>query len=482
MEIAFDNTYRRLPDRFFAEVRPASVPAPRMIRVNRPLAEELGIDPDWLESEKGLAVLAGNEIAEGSDPIAQAYAGHQFGGWVPQLGDGRAILLGEVVDTSGKRRDLQLKGSGRTPWSRGGDGKSPLGPVLREYIVSEAMHALGVPSTRALAAVETGEPVYRDEKLPGAVFTRVASSHVRVGTFQYFLAREDAEALALLADHVIDRHYPEAREAEEPLLGLLEGVVARQARLIASWMQLGFIHGVMNTDNMTISGETIDFGPCAFQDEFHSEKVFSSIDRYGRYAWMNQPSIGQWNLTRFAETLLPLLGDEREEVIARVEPIVAGFGPVLREAYYAGFAAKFGLRKADEQTEEWIDATMKTLEQHGVDFTRFFRSLVDAAEGDESALVAEFPSESAAREWVPGWKQIANGAPDAEGMARRNPVRIPRNHRVEEAIKAATGGDYGPFHRLVDSVAEPYRRDERYADLEEAPRPEERVHETFCGT
>ncbi|MEM1443673.1 MAG: YdiU family protein, partial [Verrucomicrobiota bacterium] len=363
----FQNFYAELPDHFYEKVSPAEVPSPELIRVNKDLAEELGLDPEWLASEEGLGMLSGNALPEGANPIAQAYAGHQFGGWSPQLGDGRAVLLGEVLHRDGQPRDIQLKGAGRTPFSRGGDGKSPLGPVIREYLVSEAMAALGVPTTRALAAVATGETVYREEALPGGVFTRVASSHVRVGTFQFFYAREDLEALKTLATFVIDRHYPEAREAENPYEELLKSVIRSQASLIAQWMQLGFIHGVMNTDNMTISGETIDYGPCAFMDEFDPETAFSSIDHQGRYAWVNQPGIANWNLARLAETLLPLISEDRDEAVAIGEGYLKDFEGIFHEYYFGGFAKKFALDLGHEQTRPFVEKTLGLMAQARID-------------------------------------------------------------------------------------------------------------------
>jgi uncharacterized protein YdiU (UPF0061 family) len=340
MSILFDNTYSQLPERFFARQQPARVPAPTLIRLNVDLAAQLSIDADWLRSADGVAMLSGNAMPEGAEPIAQAYAGHQFGGFVSQLGDGRAILIGEVLDAEGGRHDLQLKGSGRTRFSRGGDGKAALGPVLREYIVSEAMAALGVPTTRALAAVTTGETVLRQEgTLPGAVFTRVAASHIRVGTFQYFLARNDVDGLRLLADHAIARHFPQAARAPNAYVALLESVVSAQASLIAHWMSLGFIHGVMNTDNPAISGETIDYGPCAFMDAFHPRCVYSSIDSRGRYAWGSQPDIGLWNVTRFAETLLPLLTDDPIDAGRIAEAVLSGYPEQFRSRFVARFRA-----------------------------------------------------------------------------------------------------------------------------------------------
>ena len=342
---------------------------------------DLGLDPDWLASPDGVEVLAGKRVPNGAEPIALAYAGHQFGHFVPQLGDGRAILLGEVIDRHGVRRDIQLKGSGRTPFSRNGDGRAALGPVLREYIVSEAMAALGIPTTRALAAVMTGEAVVRETLLPGAVLTRVAASHIRVGTFQYFAARDDVEAVRLLADHVIARHYPEAAHAERPYRALLEGVIARQAELIAQWLLVGFIHGVMNTDNMSIAGETIDFGPCAFMDAYDPATVFSSIDQQGRYAYANQPRIAHWNLARLAETLLPLLAEDQDSAVADAEEALAAFGPRFEAVFHAGLRRKIGLFTEHDEDPELIQALLSAMAQNGADFTLTFRELCDAAGG-----------------------------------------------------------------------------------------------------
>ena len=482
MQIPFDNTYARLPERFYARQEPARVPAPMLIRLNRELAAQLTIDADWLHSADGVATLAGNEIPEGAEPIAQAYAGHQFGGFAPQLGDGRALLLGEVVDTDGARRDLQLKGSGRTPFSRGGDGKSALGPVIREYIVSEAMAALGVPTTRALAAVATGERVMRQEgPLPGGVFTRVAASHIRVGTFQYFHARQDIEALRLLADHAIARHYPEAAETPTPYLTLLECLVAAQADLVAHWMSLGFIHGVMNTDNTAVSGETIDYGPCAFMDAFHAQRVFSSIDTAARYAWGNQPEIGLWNLTRFAETLLPLLSQSRSEAIPLAEGAVHGYAARFSGQFAVRFRAKLGL--PPEAPIERIDECLDLLDAQQVDFTLFFRRLTGIAGGaDPGTLAGMFSDSEPFEAWFATWRREADPGAYLTEMRAANPVRIPRNHRVEQAIQGAYRGDFATFHRLVDGLAAPYTDQAEYADLETPPQPEEVVHQTFCGT
>jgi len=482
MPIRFDNTYATLPEHFFVRQHPAAVPSPSLVRLNRGLAAELSLDPDWLQSPDGIAMLAGNAVPEGADPLAQAYAGHQFGGFVSQLGDGRALLLGEVVGVDGMRRDLQLKGSGRTPFSRGGDGKSALGPVLREYIVSEAMAALGVPTTRALAAVATGERVRRQEGLlAGGVFTRVAASHVRVGTFQYFLARRDNEALRHLADYVVARHYPDAVAAPNPYAALLEAVAMGQADLIAQWMALGFIHGVMNTDNTAISGETIDFGPCAFMDAFHPQCVFSSIDAGGRYAWGNQPDIGLWNLTRFAEALLPLLSDDQSQAIAMAETVLSTYPNRFEQQYIARFRAKLGLQSQAPVAR--IQECLDLLAAHEVDFTLFFRHLTRVAGGeDPTTLASLFANSEPFQTWFATWRGETRAASLLAGMRAANPIRIPRNHRVEFAIQHAYGGDFAPFHRLVDALATPYTEDDEYADLESPPRPEEVVHRTFCGT
>jgi uncharacterized protein YdiU (UPF0061 family) len=485
MQIPFDNTYARLPARFFSKQAPTPVAAPQLIRLNHGLASELGIDADWLASPAGIAVLAGNAIATGSEPIAQAYAGHQFANFVPQLGDGRAILLGEVINAAGARRDIQLKGPGPTPYSRRGDGRAALGPVLREYIVSEAMTALGVPSTRALAAVASGETVYRETALPGAIFTRIAASHLRVGTFQFFAARQDTDALRVLTDYAIARHYPDAATAANPALAFLEAVIKAQCDLVTSWLHLGFIHGVMNTDNVSISGETLDFGPCAFMDDFHPQCVFSAIDRNARYAWGNQPAICQWNLTRLAETLLPLLSDDTDEATSLAETALAVFPDRFHAGYLAGFRRKLGLPDTlADGGAAFIKSTLATLANQEVDYTQFFRQLTRLAAGEsDTHLVTRFTDPSAAATWLNEWRTLTT--PTAESLATMratNPIIIPRNHRVEEAIQAALKNDYAPFNRLVDALANPFTEDPTYTDLEAAPAPEERVTQTFCGT
>jgi uncharacterized protein YdiU (UPF0061 family) len=490
---AFDNTYARLPEHFYARLSPTPVAAPRIVKVNVKLARELGLDAEALASEHGAAVLAGNRVPDGAEPIALAYAGHQFGYFVPQLGDGRANLLGEVVSRDGKRYDVQLKGSGRTPFSRGGDGRAALGPVLREYIVSEAMAALGVPTTRALAAVTTGEPVLRDAVLPGAVLTRVAASHLRVGTFQYFAARGDTEGLRTLADYAIARHYPEALHAKEPYRMLLEGVIARQARLIAQWMLLGFIHGVMNTDNTSISGETIDYGPCAFLEEYDPAKVYSSIDHGGRYAFGNQPRIALWNLARLAETLLPILvlesGSEEAAMVAAKEALSA-FQTQFEEAHRAGMRQKIGLVVEREGDAVLAEELLHCMAVHRADFTLTFRRLCDAAAGPEgdAGVRALFADPAAYDGWAAGWRrrleeESADPRARAAAMRRMNPAFIPRNHLVEAALEAASSRqDFQPFEDLLAVISRPYDERPELERYSTPARPEERVLETFCGT
>lgn len=488
MSIAFDNSYARLPDRFFAAAQPLQSPSPQLIRANEALTAELGIDPAWLESTGGLDMLSGRVLPEGAEPIAQAYAGHQFGNFVPQLGDGRAILLGEVVDRQGRRRDIQLKGAGRTRFSRGGDGRAALGPVLREYIVSEAMAALNIPTTRALAAVSTGDMVDRETRLPGAMLTRVASSHIRVGTFQYFAAREDVEALRLLADHVIARHYPSAAGAPSPYRALLDAVIAAQAHLVARWLLVGFIHGVMNTDNMSVAGETIDYGPCAFMDAYDPATVFSSIDRMGRYAYGNQPRIAHWNLTRFAETLLPLLADQQDAAIEDAQDALASFGPAFETAYFDGLRRKIGLESDEIGDIDLIDDALTRLKDNTVDFTLFFRNLGMAAIGQDEPVRALFIDPTAIDDWAAAWRlRLSRETRDAESrrasMDRVNPAFIPRNHQVEATIEAAVQrSDFSPFHRLLDVLSRPFDDQTDAQAFAEPPLPHERVAATYCGT
>ncbi|UWQ16585.1 YdiU family protein [Jannaschia sp. M317] len=460
---AFDNSYARLPARFYTRMAPTKVAAPELIALNAPLATELGLNVDALRAAAD--VFAGNQVPDGAEPLAQLYAGHQFGGWSPQLGDGRAILLGEHV--AGDRRvDVQLKGSGPTPYSRRGDGRAALGPVIREYIVSEAMHALGVPTTRALAVASTGETVLRETgPLPGGVLTRIAASHIRVGTFQVFAARDDADALQHLLDHAIARHAP---DAEGPM-GLLRHVMQAQARLIAQWMGFGFVHGVMNTDNMTISGETIDYGPCAFLEAYHPDTVFSSIDQHGRYAWKNQPDIGLWNLAQLATALLPLMG-ERTEAVAEATEVLEGFRDLYATAWTEVMTAKIGV--PDMQLAMELLAIMA--EGQG-DFTNTFRALTIAPETARDQVL----NRDRFDDWLLRWK-AAN--PDHAAMTRANPAIIPRNHRVEEAIDAAYTGDFAPFHALNAVLDDPWQETEANAPYRSPATAQERVLRTFCGT
>jgi uncharacterized protein YdiU (UPF0061 family) len=486
----FQNTYAALPASFFARVAPTPVASPRLIKLNRPLAQHLGLDPDWLDSPEGTEILAGQRIPDGAEPIAMAYAGHQFGHFVPQLGDGRAILLGEVIDADGVRRDIQLKGSGPTPFSRRGDGRAALGPVLREYIVSEAMAALGIPTTRSLAAVVTGESVMRETALPGAVLTRVASSHIRVGTFQYFAARGDTEGVRRLADHVIARHYPQAASATRPYHALLEGVIARQAELVGRWLLVGFIHGVMNTDNTSISGETIDYGPCAFMDAYDPAMVFSSIDEQGRYAYANQPRIALWNLTRLAECLLPLLADAQDKAIEQAQVMLGEFAEKFTAAYQAGLRDKIGLFTTRDGDEALVQDLLDAMAKNQADFTLTFRHLGEAALGaDHDDKVRRlFADPAAYDEWAVRWRARIGEEPQAPAARRTamravNPAFIPRNHRIEEVIQAAvTRDDFPPFERLLTVLSRPYEDQPAFSDYAEAPEPHQRVLQTFCGT
>jgi protein adenylyltransferase len=484
----FDNTYARELEGFYVPWKAAQVARPSLVKFNRELAQGLGLDADALDSEEGARIFAGNEIPEGAAPLAQAYAGHQFGGFVPQLGDGRALLLGEVIDRNGRRRDIQLKGSGPTPFSRAGDGRAALGPVLREYLIGEAMHALGIPTTRALAAVLTGEPVFRESAQPGAILTRIAASHVRVGTFQFFAARGDQAKVQRLADYVIERHYPELKGDANPYLGLLERVRDRQAALVASWMRVGFIHGVMNTDNMAISGETIDYGPCAFMDHYDPATVFSSIDTQGRYAYANQPRIAQWNLARFAETLLSLIDADRNRAIARATEVVNTFPEQYERQWLKGMRSKLGLVSEEEADLNLAAGFLTAMEGKKVDYTLAFRYLADAVLGREEPLRALFADPSAYDLWSGPWRaRLAREAVAplvrAEAMRHTNPAFIPRNHRVEEALSAAMErADYAPFETLLNILSRPFDDQPEFAAFTE-PAPEGRgCYQTFCGT
>jgi uncharacterized protein YdiU (UPF0061 family) len=486
LRIAFDNSYARLPDRMFARLDPTKVAAPALVKLNTELAALLGLDPAALASPEGVAMLAGNFVPTGAWPIATAYAGHQFGNFVPQLGDGRAILLGEVVGTDGVRRDIQLKGAGRTPFSRGGDGRAALGPVLREYLVSEAMAALGVPTTRALAAVTTGEIVFRDAALPGAVLTRVATSHIRVGTFQFFAARDDDDAIQALADHVIARHYPEVAAAKNPYLALLKAVAARQAALVARWMLVGFIHGVMNTDNTSVAGETIDYGPCAFMDVYDPATVFSSIDHAGRYAYANQPHIAHWNLTRLAETLLGLLADDEVAAVEAAKAGLAVFASGFKAAYADGLCRKIGLANNPENAALAQDF-LTLMAANKADFTLSFRLLADAAAGD-MAVRALFSDAAGFDAWAAQWRQRAaaaggSAASRRDAMRAVNPAVIPRNHLVEAALDTATQRqDFTRFEDLLRVLARPYEDLPGAESYATPPAPSDLVYRTFCGT
>lgn len=493
--LELENSYARLPERFFARLAPTPVNAPQLIRLNRQLSNLLNLDPEALASQQGVDVLAGNQVPENSEPLAMVYAGHQFGNFVPQLGDGRAILLGEVVGQDGIRRDIQLKGSGRTPFSGIGDGRAWIGPVLREYIVSEAMNALGVPTTRSLAAVATGEMIWRESILPGAVLTRVARSLVRVGTFQYFAARRDIEAMQLLADHVIARIFPECAEAENPYRAFLDAVVAGQAALIAHWMRVGFIHGVMNTDNMSVACETIDYGPCAFMDTYHPETVFSSIDRAGRYAYVNQPYIAHWNLACLAQALLPLLGADDETAVHEAQTAVDAFPGLIGHARRNAMRSKIGLVSEQEGDDALLQDLLDRMADNRADFTQTFRALCDGAGADpdipveaDEPIRSRFSDPQAFDIWARKWRrrlQLESIAEETRKAAMRavNPAFIPRNHRIEAVINAAVEkSDFQAFNELVSVLENPYDDQPEYAAYSQAPEPAEIVHRTFCGT
>ncbi len=462
----------------------ATAPDPRLLALNEPLAAELGLDSAWLRSSDGIRFLVGALVPAGATPVAQAYSGHQFGGFSPRLGDGRALLLGELVDPDGRRRDLHLKGSGRTPFARGGDGLAAVGPMLREYVVSEAMHALAIPTTRSLAVVATGRPVHRESLLPGAVLARVASSHLRVGSFQYAQVTGDTALLRRLADHAIRRHHPAAAAADHPYVALLDAVVAAQASLVARWMLVGFVHGVMNTDNMTISGETIDYGPCAFLDAFDPATVYSSIDTGGRYAYANQPVVAEWDLARLAEALLPLFDTDPERAVARAVDSLGAFHRLYSDAWSTGMRAKLGLSGAVHRVDEGVagplaEELLALLQRDRVDHTSSFRALGRAARGDVEDVRGLFLDLPALDAWLERWRVLG---PDADAMDRVNPFYIPRNHLVEEALTAATEGDLSPFERLVDAVTRPYGERpglERYAAAAPA---DSGAYRTFCGT
>ena len=495
--ISFDNSYlHQLPARFYHRQTASPVPAAELLLANTELAAELGIDSDWLQSPQGIAVLAGNALAEGSEPIACAYAGHQFGNYNPQLGDGRALLLGEVIDIHGRRRDVQLKGSGPTLYSRNGDGKSPLGPVLREYLLSEAMHRLGVPTTRALAAISSGETVYRERALPGGILCRIASSHIRAGTVQYVASTGDEDALCQLLDYVIARHYPQASDDAHPYERLLDAVIEAQARLITHWQSLGFIHGVMNTDNMLLCGETIDYGPCAFMEAYHPGTVFSSIDRQGRYAFGNQPAIAQWNLVQLAQAILPVLRRDGESdlkpAVERAQDSLNAFTTQFFASYRQHMADKLGLSHADEADQQRYEAFLQQLQDHDCDFTLGFRCLRDRAAQAGGLPIDDgiddlFALPEAFNDWLADWQQrlSQDGMTPAQRdtrMRRANPVFIPRNHQVEAAIAASYQGDHRRFFALNEVLQQPFDYRPAWREYALPARDEERVEQTFCGT
>lgn len=492
----FDNSYARDLEGFYVECQGAAAPEPEILRLNDSLARELGLAPETLNTPQGAAVLAGSVAPAGAAPLAMAYAGHQFGGFSPQLGDGRALLLGEVIDQNGNRRDIHLKGSGRTPFSRGGDGKAVLGPVLREYLMGEAMHALGIPTTRALAATATGANVMRDGgPQPGAVLARVAASHLRVGTFQFFAARGETDNLRRLLDYAVARHAPELADTAQGApneqmyvpMAYVRHTVNVQAKLIAQWMSVGFIHGVMNTDNMALSGETIDYGPCAFMDAYDPATVFSSIDRQGRYAYENQPGIARWNLARLAETLLDFISPDEDEAIRIASAEIDAFGAVYEAEWLALMRAKLGLTTAEEGDFALAHNLLKAMEGQGVDFTNSFRALADVLLDDSGALRAQFTDPDAARDWQDEWQsRLARDPMDPEkraaAMNRVNPIYIPRNHLVEAALGAATTGNMAPFEALLAVLADPFTKRDGL-DAYAVPAPDSfGNYRTFCGT
>ena len=479
----FEHTYAKLPGKFWQRVDPTPVKAPYLLAFNDALAAELGL----ARGADAAGVFAGNIIPAGALPLAMAYAGHQFGHFVPQLGDGRAILLGELVDRSGQRRDLQLKGSGPTAFSRNGDGRAAIGPVLREYLISEAMHAMGVPTTRALAAVATGEHVFREGPVPGAVLARVAASHVRVGTFQYFAARRDTDGVRQLADHVIARHYPEAAHAPRPYLALLEAVARRQAALVAQWQHVGFIHGVMNTDNTTLSGETIDYGPCAFLDDYDPGKVFSSIDRAGRYSFSNQPALVRWNVARLAETLLAVIDEDGEAALAAASAVIEAMPAWAAAAWLDGMRRKLGLASAREGDQALADDLLDAMHAVAADYTLVFRALGEAAAGHEPQGLLALPRSPAFDGWRARWRErcvgeVLGGEERRAAMHAVNPAVIPRNHRVHEALVAAEQGDLAPFETLLAVIRRPYADGPGARPYMAPPEPAQRVLQTFCGT
>ena len=493
-QFQFDNTYAKLPERFYARLNPTPVRKPGLIKINRLLANNIGLDPNFLETTDGINILAGNQVPNGADPIAMAYAGHQFGGWVPQLGDGRAILLGEIIGTDGFRYDLHLKGSGQTPFSRNGDGRAWIGPVLREYILSEAMESLGIPTTRTLAAITTGETIFREKTYPGALLVRIARSHIRVGTLQYFAAKKDTDALELLSNYIIQRHFPEIQNSTNPYIALLESVMSLQAQLIAKWMAVGFIHGVMNTDNMSLAGETIDYGPCAFMDNYHPGKVFSSIDQMGRYAYGNQPIIAHWNLSCFASAILSLISNNEKIAIEAATQTLNQFPKLYENAWSSAFCSKIGLFNQQKDDSDLVKELLDCMSENKADFTLTFRNLCHLfEEADKESDVHDncftslFEDQAASKEWLMKWRQrltLENkiDSKRQKGMRAVNPAYIPRNHRVEEVILAALKGDFSPFEKLNNVLSKPFSDQTENIEFQRPPRPEEIITKTFCGT
>ncbi len=483
---AFDNTYVRLPENFYARVAPARVPEPVLVKWNDDLAKQLGIRPEHVADENLSEVFAGQKLLPGSEPIAQAYAGHQFGSFVPQLGDGRALLLGEVLDRFGKRFDIQLKGSGRTPFSRMGDGKAPLGPVLREYLVSEGLHHLGLPTTRSLAAVRTGEPVYREETLPGAILTRVAASHIRVGTFEYFAARNDRDSLKILADYAIQRHFPEIQDETDSYFQFFRKAGRAQVELVTGWMAVGFIHGVMNTDNMSIAGESIDFGPCAFMDRFRFDQVFSSIDQYGRYSYSNQMRIALWNLSRLGTCLTMLPDHGSEKTIALFNKELESFGALFERRLTSKMLEKMGiLNNGNPEDGSLVGEWLGYLEGQGVDYTLGFRNLAELVEKDAHSDF--FERTEAFQAFYKNWQRRVRAQELDEDEIRKkmksvNPLFIPRNHMIERVIAAGLEGDFRLFHEMSEVLKKPYEEQDRFGDYRSPPEPDEVVRTTFCGT
>ncbi len=481
---AFDNSFERELEGLYEPWQATAAPAPRLLALNEQLGAELGLNPAELRSPEGVAILVGNVVAGSATPIAQAYAGHQFGGFSPRLGDGRALLIGELIDTNGRRRDLHLKGSGRTPFARGGDGKAAVGPMLREYIISEALHALGIPTTRSLAVVATGESIHREGMVPGAILTRVAASHLRVGSFQYAANSADQTLLPRLADYAIARHYPQARETNNPYLTLVELVMDAQASLVAKWMQVGFIHGVMNTDNVTISGESIDFGPCAFMDAYDPETVFSSIDHTGRYAFGNQPTITQWNLARFAETLLPLIDNDTDHSIEVATDLLKSFPQRFRANWLDGMRAKLGIGDVHDHDAELIDDFLAILKEQHLDYTLSFRALSDRLRGSEPTTET-FTDSPAFAQWTQRWHARLPSQPravTADAMDKVNPLYIARNHIVEQALETATNGDLGAFEALVEAIRSPFTERAGMNTFTQQAPAEFAGYRTFCGT